>query len=156
MSSTLLLNADFQPMELSPLSTLSWKESISAYYKDSIYIFKTHDNWKVRSPSIEFDVPSIIVAKMYHKRKSHAKLSRRNLFIRDDYRCQYCGVKFYHHELTFDHVIPRLHGGKSTWQNMASGFIMLGFACICRALSILKAPFVTTRSPASSPEVTRK
>ena len=120
MSSTLLLNADFQPMELSPLSTLSWKESISAYYKDSIYIFKTHDNWKVRSPSIEFDLPSIIVAKMYHKRKSHAKLSRRNLFIRDDYRCQYCGVKFYHHELTFDHVIPRLHGGKSTWQNMVA------------------------------------
>ena len=120
MSSTLLLNADFQPMEMSPLSVLSWRDSISAYYKDSVYILKTHDEWTVRSPSIEFQVPSILVAKVYHKRKTHAKLSRKNLYIRDDYRCQYCGVKFFYHELTFDHVTPRCDGGKSTWDNMVA------------------------------------
>jgi|SRR6056300_1227718 len=118
--STLLLNADFQPMEMSPFSILSWRESISAYFKDSVYVLKTHENWTVRSPSLELEVPSIVVAKQYHKRKSIAKLSRKNLFIRDDYRCQYCGVKFFHHELTFDHVIPRSHGGNSTWLNMVA------------------------------------
>lgn len=118
--STLLLNADFQPMEMSPLSVLSWRDSISAYFKDSVYVLKTHDNWTVRSPSIELEVPSIIVSRQYTKRKSAAKLSRKNLFIRDNYRCQYCGVNFLHHELTFDHVVPRCNGGKSTWVNLVS------------------------------------
>lgn len=118
--STLLLNADYQPMELSPLSVLSWRDSISAYYKDSVYVYKVHDNWTVRSPSLELEVPSIVINRQYIKRKQHAKLSRKNLFIRDDYCCQYCGVRFYTHELTFDHVVPRSHGGKSTWQNLVA------------------------------------
>ena len=118
--STLYLNADYQPMELSPLSVLSWRDSISAYFKDSVYIYKTHDNWLVRSPNLELQVPSIIVAKQFHKRKTNAKLSRKNLFIRDNYHCQYCNVRFYHHELTWDHVVPRSAGGNSNWDNIVA------------------------------------
>ncbi len=118
--STLYLNADFQPMELSPLSVLSWRDSISAYFKDSVYIYKTHDNWMVRSPNLQLEVPSIVVAKQYHKRKTNAKLSRKNLFIRDNYQCQYCNVRFYHHELTWDHVVPRSAGGKGNWNNIVA------------------------------------
>ena len=118
--STLYLNADYQPMELSPLSVLSWRDSISAYFKDSVYIYKTHDNWLVRSPNLELEVPSIIVAKQFHKRKTNAKLSRKNLFIRDNYHCLYCNVRFYHHELTWDHVVPRSAGGKSNWDNIVA------------------------------------
>lgn len=120
MSSTLLLNADYTPMELSPISLLSWRESIRAYYTNSISILKTYDHWRVRSPSIEFEVPSIVVSNHYHKRNNYAKLTRKNLFVRDEYRCQYCGVKFYYHELTFDHVLPRSHGGDSSWENMVA------------------------------------
>jgi len=43
-----------------------------------------------------------------------------NVFLRDDYTCQYCGSEFETRQLTFDHVIPRAHGGTSTWHNVVS------------------------------------
>ena len=42
------------------------------------------------------------------------------MFIRDNYQCQYCNVRFYHHELTWDHVVPRSAGGKGNWNNIVA------------------------------------
>ena len=41
--------------------------------------------------------------------------SKRNIFIRDNFTCQYCGKELPIKELTVDHVIPRSKGGKDTW-----------------------------------------
>lgn len=120
MSSTLLLNADYMPMELSPLSTLTWKESMRAYFSDSMYVLKTYDDWIVHSPSIELKVPSIVVSRHFQKRKEFAPLNRRNLYLRDRYRCQYCNVQFTYRELTYDHVVPRCMGGASSWDNLVA------------------------------------
>ena len=120
MGSTLLLNADCSPMEMAPLSVLSWRDGVRAYWNDSYYILKTYDDWKVNSPNLQFDVPSIVVSKVYRKPQEFAKLSRKNILIRDQYRCQYCGIVFHNHELTLDHVHPRSHGGKSTWENLVT------------------------------------
>lgn len=117
---TLLLNADFTPLETSPLSVLEWKDSIRAYFTDNLYILKTHDNWVVRSPNTEYAVPSIVVSRYFMKKKEYARLGRKNLYIRDRYTCQYCNVQFHGHELTFDHVVPKASGGKSTWENMVA------------------------------------
>ena len=46
--------------------------------------------------------------------------TRRNILMRDRYRCQYCGVKFHGSELTLDHVIPRAQGGKNFWENLVA------------------------------------
>jgi 5-methylcytosine-specific restriction endonuclease McrA len=43
--------------------------------------------------------------------------SRRNVFKRDHYACQYCGIQPGSEELSIDHVIPRSHGGTSSWEN---------------------------------------
>jgi 5-methylcytosine-specific restriction endonuclease McrA len=43
--------------------------------------------------------------------------TRFNLFLRDEFRCQYCGSKG---DLTFDHVLPRCRGGITSWQNVVA------------------------------------
>jgi len=46
--------------------------------------------------------------------------TRRNILMRDAYRCQYCGVKFHGGDLTLDHVIPRARGGRNVWENLVA------------------------------------
>lgn len=46
------------------------------------------------------------------------KFSRENVYARDHGRCQYCGLAVARPESTYDHVVPRAHGGLTTWQNV--------------------------------------
>ena len=76
-----------------------------------------HD-W-IRTPRIEIAVPKIIRLLGYDRfPKQPVKLNRRNLYARDNNRCQYCGKHFATKELTLDHVIPRVQGGEHTWDNL--------------------------------------
>jgi 5-methylcytosine-specific restriction endonuclease McrA len=76
-----------------------------------------HD-W-VRTPRIEIAVPKIIRLLAYDRfPKQQVKLNRRNLYARDNNRCQYCGKHYSTKELTLDHVVPRVQGGEHTWQNL--------------------------------------
>jgi 5-methylcytosine-specific restriction endonuclease McrA len=64
-------------------------------------------------------VPKIIRLLFYDRLpRSDVKFNRRNIFARDENRCQYCGKKFSTKELSLDHVIPRSLGGKSIWENV--------------------------------------
>lgn len=116
-ASVLLLNADAQPLSLLPLSTISWQLAIKTIYSDRAHVIKNYDNMFLHSSRITIPVPSIIMYNNYHKSPSRAKYNRKNLYIRDNYCCQYCGDKFPSHELTIDHVIPKSHGGKLSWEN---------------------------------------
>lgn len=119
MASVLLLNADAQPLSLLPLSTISWQNAIKAYFQDKIKIIKEYD-LEIHSPSLTVKMPSIVMLTRYHKIPNRAKFSRRNLFIRDDHKCQYCGNTFHPDKLTIDHVVPRSRGGRISWSNCVS------------------------------------
>lgn len=71
------------------------------------------------SASRVFPSPSVI-RMVYLIRRPHprVKLTRREIFIRDNYTCQYCGRQG--HDLTIDHVVPRSRGGPHTWENLVS------------------------------------
>lgn len=72
----------------------------------------------VRSVSREFQVPEIILLQAYDQQPVlRVPFSRRNLFYRDNYRCQYCGVRTSTENLSIDHVTPRSKGGLSSWTN---------------------------------------
>lgn len=63
--------------------------------------------------------PSVIRLVYLVKRpRQQKKLSRREVFHRDKYICQYCGVET--RELTLDHVLPRHRGGRHVWENVVS------------------------------------
>lgn len=64
-------------------------------------------------------VPEVIVLHRKGRRRSlDVKFSRRNVFLRDKHRCQYCYKQFSNKELNLDHVIPKSRGGKTTWENI--------------------------------------
>jgi len=76
-----------------------------------------HD-W-IRTTRITIAVPKIIRLFDYDRRpRRTVKLNRRNIYARDENRCQYCGRTFPTRELTLDHVRPRVQGGDNSWNNL--------------------------------------
>ena len=112
----LVLNADYRPLSYFPLSLWPWQEAVKAAYLDRVDIVAEYDA-VVRSPSIEIKIPSVVVLKGYVKPQRRVAFTRFNLFLRDEFCCQYCGAKG---DLTFDHVIPRSKGGITSWINVVA------------------------------------
>lgn len=117
MPPALVLNADFQPLSYFPLSTLHWEEAVKAVYKETHTVVANYDIM-VRSPSYEMLLPSVIATKEYIKVPDRVAFTKFNVFLRDDFTCQYCSGKDEY--LTFDHVIPRVRGGKTNWENIVA------------------------------------
>lgn len=76
-----------------------------------------HD-W-IRTVRFSLAVPRIIRLTIYDRLpRQEVKFNRRNIYARDENRCQYCGKRFPTSELSLDHVVPRSRGGGSTWDNV--------------------------------------
>ena len=112
----LVLNADFRPLSYYPLSLWPWEEAVKAVYQDRVDVVSHYDK-VVRSPSMELQLPSVIALKNYVDQDRKPAFTRFNVFLRDGFACQYCGTSA---ELTFDHVIPRSRGGRTTWENIVA------------------------------------
>jgi 5-methylcytosine-specific restriction endonuclease McrA len=115
----LVLNADFRPLSYFPLSLWSWQEAVKAVFLGRVNIVSEYDR-TVRSPSFEMRLPSVIALKDYIPTARRPAFTRFNVFLRDRFDCQYCGDGFPTHELTFDHVIPRSRGGRTSWHNVVT------------------------------------
>lgn len=113
----LVLNADFMPLNLVPLSTCSWQDAFTITTKGNAIPIKYYENEVVRTPTTSFPVPSVIVLKNYKYFNKHAKWSKFNVKLRDNFKCQYCMKTFSARSLTIDHVLPKSHGGQHSWEN---------------------------------------
>jgi 5-methylcytosine-specific restriction endonuclease McrA len=92
----------------------SWREVSQARV-----LFREPDDDFIRTVHFEIQVPRIIRLLTYDRLpRQRVKFNRRNLFARDGNRCQYCGKKFTTDALSLDHVVPRVRGGKATWDNI--------------------------------------
>ncbi len=120
----LVLDLQYQPLEV-----LSWEKAISLVLSNKAEVIEESDAI-VRSPSKEFKVPSVIRKTKARYRPRNVLFSRKNIFARDNYECQYCQRKKLYHELTFDHIVPVKHNGATDWENIV--------AC-CKPCNIKKA-----------------
>lgn len=115
----LVLNSSYQPVKL-----VSWQRAILLWFQGKVEVLEYHpsDQVTVRSAREEFQVPSVLRLKRFinHRRFTRVKFCRENVYRRDDYRCQYCGVEFSVKELTLDHVVPASKKGRKDWTNMVT------------------------------------
>ena len=116
LQKTLILNQGYQPFEIT-----SWQHAFSLLFRGKVEVVSTYSNTKIRSAHQTFDMPAVVRTKVYQRKKSRlTKFCRDNIFIRDEYRCQYCGKSAVKNKLTFDHVIPKSRGGLTNWTNIVT------------------------------------
>ena len=115
----LVLNADFRPLSYFPLSLWPWQEVVKAVFLDRVSILSEYDR-VVHSPSFSMKLPSVIALKEFIPQERRPAFTRFNVFLRDRFRCQYCGETSPAPDLTFDHVIPRSRGGTTNWENVVT------------------------------------
>ena len=115
----LVLNADFRPLSYYPLSLCSWQVAVKSIFLKRVSVIEKYDQF-VSSPSITFKLPSVIALKDYVMPQRKPAFTRFNVFLRDNFTCQYCANKFSANDLTFDHLVPRCLHGKTTWQIVVS------------------------------------
>ena len=124
-SPVLVLNADYTPLSFMPLSLWTWQDALRAVFNEKAIVISEY-NIYVKSPRVELKVPSVVALKKFQKSpESVATMNRRNVFIRDGYKCQYCNEEFASKYLSLDHVIPRCKGGKLTWTNTGIHIIII-------------------------------
>lgn len=116
----LLLNADYNLLSLNPLSTISWQNAMKLQFTGAAHVVHYYEDWVVHSPSTDMFVPSVMALTEYRHFRRAVKFSLKNLYLRDDYTCQYCEKPFSGDLLTKDHVKPRANGGKTNWENIVS------------------------------------
>lgn len=126
---TLVLNADYRPLSYFPLSLWNWQDAVKAVFKERVNILAEYDAY-IHSPSFKMAIPSVISLKEFIPLARRPAFTRFNVFLRDQFTCQYCLKRFPTHELTFDHVLPRSAGGKSSWENVITA---------CSACNLRKA-----------------
>ena len=112
----LVLNADFRPLSYYPLSIWCWQDSVKSFFLDRVSIVSNYKR-KIRSPSFEMNLPSVIALKNFIQPSKNPNFTRFNVFLRDKFACQYCGDT---KDLTFDHLLPKSRGGLTDWNNVVT------------------------------------
>ena len=115
----LVLNADFRPLSYFPLSTWNWQDAVKAVFLDRVSVLSEYER-EVRSPSFSMRLPSVIALRDFIPSARMPAFTRFNVFLRDCFTCQYCSARRPAPELTFDHVVPRAKGGRTTWENVVT------------------------------------
>lgn len=111
MEQVLLLNASDEPLRV-----CTWRRALMLVLKGKADEISSIDNFVEMQES---DVPHIIKMRYYVAvPKTELPFSKQNIFVRDDYTCQYCGKK--HTRLTLDHVFPKSRGGDYSWENIVA------------------------------------
>jgi 5-methylcytosine-specific restriction endonuclease McrA len=110
----LVLNATFEPINVCTV-----RRAAVLLLKDKAEVVE-HASWELRSENLTLPRPVVIRLVTYVKvpRDTHRrKITRRAVFARDQWTCQYCGSRS---NLTVDHVVPRSKGGGSSWDNIVT------------------------------------
>jgi 5-methylcytosine-specific restriction endonuclease McrA len=110
----LVLNATFEPINVCTV-----RRAVVLLLKEKAEMIERSE-WDLHSASANMSRPVVIRLVTYVKipRDTHRrKITRRAVFARDDWTCQYCGSRS---NLTVDHVVPRSKGGSSNWENIVA------------------------------------
>ena len=115
MEQVLLLNISYEPLKI-----INWKKAINMLFLGKVEVIEEYGS-EIHAITFTIKMPSIVrLLTVVKRNKSPVKFSRQNIYARDRYKCQYCGVKFPSEELTYDHVLPKSRGGRTEWENIVT------------------------------------
>lgn len=110
-SNVLILNQNYEP-----LSICSVRRALMLIFRGKAQMVEKSD-MVFHSVSQAFSAPSVVRLERYiHTARRRVVLSKRNILRRDNFECQYCGVK--NKIMTVDHVVPRKDKGQTSWENL--------------------------------------
>lgn len=105
---------------MAPHKVVSWQMAVRLQYQGKVNVLETYEE-EISSPSVTWKIPAVVqLKKPLDSMKRGVKFSRINVFTRDGFRCQYCGARRGMRELNYDHVIPRIRGGRTIWENIVT------------------------------------
>ncbi len=114
MVDTLVLSTSYEPV-----ARVSWQKAITLLCSGKVEVVEEYDDEVVRSVTLELKAPSVVrFMKGVRARRKALRFSRENVLARDDGRCQYCARRLSRPEATYDHVVPRMQGGRTSWENV--------------------------------------
>lgn len=118
MQSTLLLDQSYMPLDI-----IKWTEAISLFFLGKCEIIEEYEE-EIHSTYLVIKMPAVVrLIKSFRHKKKKVKFSRLSIYARDGFQCLYCGCKGKIKDLTFDHIVPRSRGGKTTWINIATSCV---------------------------------
>lgn len=113
LEAVLVLNANFEPIHV-----CNMKRAVGLLLTEKADLV-VNGRGEIHTASRTFPRPSIIrLQHMVHKPRAKVKLTRREVFRRDQFTCQYCGKHTL--DLTIDHVVPKHLGGEHSWTNVVA------------------------------------
>lgn len=116
-SRSLLLNASYEPIKV-----ISWQKALLLWFQGKVEIIEYHSVF-ARSVRASFQLPSVMRLKTYvrpTRSLGAVRFCRENVYIRDNFTCQYCAKRLPSKSLTLDHVVPVSHAGPKSWTNVVA------------------------------------
>jgi 5-methylcytosine-specific restriction endonuclease McrA len=111
---TLLLSSTWEP-----IGRVDWERAMVLWFSGRAELVETYANQVIRTVSSTFEVPAVIrYVRGRHRRAPVVRFSRNNVYHRDEGHCQYCGLRLHRDDATYDHVVPKRAGGRTTWENI--------------------------------------
>ena len=140
----LLLNQTYEP-----LGTVSVARAIIMTFKNTVFVEEWDSERVLRSAHDQFPVPSVIRRRTYiniRRRREQSGMKRLRVYMRDKFRCQYCGEKKQVGELTLDHILPRSRGGDNSPINIVTACLKCNNRKSNRTPEEARMPLLTSQT----------
>lgn len=152
-AAVLFLDQQYRPLRVEP-----WQRAICDFVLGKVEVIEYSRDRTIQGVDRVHPMPSVVrIVRAFKRDKIRIKFSRLNIYARDGFACQFCRQRFPTEDLTFDHVVPRSRGGKTSWENIVTACVFCNTAKANRTpaeagMHLARAP----RKPRYLPAVTVK
>ena len=116
MTAVLFLDASYRPLRVEP-----WQRAIADFFLGKVEVVEYSRDRTIQGVDRKHPMPSVVrLVRAFKREKIRIKFSRLNIYARDRFTCGYCRKAYPTEDLTFDHVVPRSRGGKTSWENIVT------------------------------------
>lgn len=111
---TLVLSSFYEPV-----ARIGWQRAITLTLAGKVEVVEEYKERAIRSLHLSFQMPSVVrFVRAPAGYKKSVRFSRENVYLRDQGRCQYCARAVVRAAATYDHVMPKAQGGRTSWENV--------------------------------------